>query len=108
VRTVLQGAMAKANIRLEAAGEPIIEHATNHSLRRSFCALLFASGASLPEVISAMGHTSPTLSLAVYAKAIVRQSDTTSRADQLLRDASRTVRAANPVSALGDATFAEN
>jgi hypothetical protein len=60
-------------------------------LRRSYCALLFASGATLPEVIASMGHESPTLSLAVSSKAITCQGDTTARADHLLRDASRAV-----------------
>lgn len=93
VRLALRRAVDRANVALAAAGELPIEGCTNHSLRRTFCALLFASGATLPEVIAQMGHTSPTLSLAIYSKAIVRQSDTTARADALLRGSGADVRA---------------
>jgi hypothetical protein len=60
---------------------------TNHSLRRTFCALLYEAGASPAYVMSQMGHTSATLALEVYAKMMERKRDVGARMDELVRGA---------------------
>jgi integrase len=45
---------------------------TPHSLRRTFASLLFAIGEPHPVVMVEMGHTSPTMTLGVYARAMRR------------------------------------
>lgn len=60
---------------------------TNHSLRRTFCALLYEAGASPAYVMSQMGHTSATLALEVYAKVMERKRDIGARMDELVRGA---------------------
>ncbi len=45
-----------------------------HSLRRTFASLLFALGESLPYVMAQMGHTTPNLTLAIYARRLRPQS----------------------------------
>jgi integrase len=46
---------------------------TPHSLRRTFASLLFALGEPPPYVTSQMGHTTPSLTLAIYAKEMHRR-----------------------------------
>jgi integrase len=66
---ILRPAIGRANTRLRDAGLPTIdERLTLHDLRRSCCSLLFASGASLPEVMERMRHRDESTTLRVYAK----------------------------------------
>ncbi|MGO9248529.1 MAG: hypothetical protein ACLP7W_08030, partial [Solirubrobacteraceae bacterium] len=48
---------------------------TPHSLRRTFCSLLYALGETPPVVMQEMGHTDPELALRVYAQAMRRGED---------------------------------
>jgi integrase len=71
---VLAKAVAKANERLERdEGAPIAVKLTPHSLRRTFASLLYALGEARPFVMRQMGHTSPSLALAVYAREMDRR-----------------------------------
>lgn len=71
---VLAKAVDKANERLERDGEALIAtKLTPHSLRRTFASLLYALGEAPPYVMRQMGHTSPNLALAVYARDMDRR-----------------------------------
>jgi len=60
--------------RTAASGSPTFpEGITPHSLRRTFASLLFAIGEPHPVVMVEMGHTSPTMTLGVYAQAMRRE-----------------------------------
>jgi integrase len=73
-RRVLAPAAALANERLEGASEPPLpEGLTLHSLRRTFASLLFALGEAPPYVMAQMGHTTPHLTLAIYAREMDRR-----------------------------------
>lgn len=68
-----KGAIAAANARLEAeALPPLPERLTPHSLRRTFCSLLYALGEDPGTVMDEMGHTDPALALRVYRQAMRR------------------------------------
>ncbi len=66
------GAVARACKRLEAAGLPPLPKLTPHSLRRTFCSLLYALGEDPGTVMDEMGHTDPALALRVYRQAMRR------------------------------------
>jgi len=67
---ILAPAIAAANELLAKHGaEPLPEGLTPHSLRRTFASVLFAIGEPHPYVIAQMGHTDPTMTLAIYARA---------------------------------------
>lgn len=85
-RQILDPAINRANVELEKAGRNPIEGVTNHSLRRTFCALLYEADASPAYVMSQMGHTDASLALEIYAKVMERQRDTGERVDALLRE----------------------
>jgi integrase len=69
-RQVLAPALERANEARAKAGRPPIARATCHDLRRTFCALAFAAGASPAAVMGVLGHTSASLSLEVYGKVV--------------------------------------
>jgi integrase len=72
-RRVLASAVTAGNRRLAKAGlDPMSEHITHHDLRRTFASILYALGADPPTVMEEMGHASPQLALAIYAKAMRR------------------------------------
>lgn len=84
-KRILQPAIERANVALEKAGRRPIEGVTNHSLRRTFCALLYEAGATPAYVMAQMGHTDAKLALEVYAKVMERKRDTGERMDALIR-----------------------
>jgi integrase len=69
---VLTKAVERANERLEDAGEPPLPALTPHGLRRSFASLLYGIGEPPPVVMAELGHTDPSLALAIYAAAMRR------------------------------------
>ena len=69
-RQILRPALDRANQARAKAGRPPIARASCHDLRRTFCALAFAAGASPAAVMNALGHTSASLSLEVYGKVV--------------------------------------
>jgi integrase len=65
------GAVGRANTRLEAEGlPPLPDRLTPHSLRRTFCSLLYALGEIPPVVMRQMGHTDPQLAIRVYEQSM--------------------------------------
>lgn len=64
---IANGALTKSGI------EPLPPHLTPHSLRRTFASLLFALGETPPYVMAQMGHTTPNLTLAIYARCMDRR-----------------------------------
>ncbi len=73
-----KGAVGRANANLAKRGlPPLPEHITPHSLRRTFCSLLYALGEPPTVVMDEMGHTDPGLALRVYAQAMRRGEDET-------------------------------
>jgi integrase len=70
---VLRATVKLAGERLEAGGlPPLPDKLTPHSLRRTFCSLLYALGEAPPVVMVEMGHTDPALALKVYAQVMRR------------------------------------
>jgi integrase len=68
-RGALSPAIERANERLaEQGSEPLPEGLSPHSMRRTFASLLYALGETPPYVMAQMGHTSPNLALAIYAR----------------------------------------
>jgi integrase len=67
------GAIGQANKQLEADGlPPLPAKLTPHSLRRTFCSLLYALGEDPGVVMDEMGHTDPGLALRVYRQSMRR------------------------------------
>jgi integrase len=54
---------------------PLPEGLTPHSLRRTFCSLLYALGEDPGVVMDEMGHTNPPLALRLYRQAMRRGED---------------------------------
>jgi integrase len=69
------GAVGRANTCLEAVGVPPLRKLTPHSLRRTFCSLLYALGEDPGTVMDEMGHANPELALRVYRQAMRRGED---------------------------------
>jgi integrase len=86
-RQILLPAITRANTELAKAGRSPIEGVTNHSLRRTFCALLYEAGATPAYVMAQMGHTDAGLALEIYTKVMERKRDTGARMDALIRGA---------------------
>ncbi|HEX4482395.1 MAG TPA: site-specific integrase [Solirubrobacteraceae bacterium] len=77
---VLAGAICRANQNLDVAGEPPLPSGlTPHSLRRTFCSLLYALGVDPGTVMDEMGHSDPGLALRVYRQAMRRDGVEISR-----------------------------
>jgi integrase len=73
-RRVLAKAIEKANEQLvEDEAEPLPAGLTPHSLRRTFASLLFALQEPPPYVMAQMGHTTPNLTLSIYARCMDRR-----------------------------------
>ena len=64
-----------ARTQLEAGLPPLPDKLTPHSLRRTFCSLLYALGEDPGVVMDEMGHTDPGLALRVYRQAMRRGED---------------------------------
>jgi integrase len=85
---VLLKAIARANEALATAGvEPLPDGLTPHSLRRTFASLLFAIGEPPPWVMKQMGHRTPNLTLAVYAREMDRRDGEPERLKALVEGA---------------------
>jgi len=103
---VLARAVEKASAKLVAAGRsPLPAGVTNHTLRRTFCALLYEAGASPAYAMSQMGHASATLALEIYAKVMERKRDTGERMDALLKAADWARMGTNGTEGPGDASL---
>jgi integrase len=82
---VLGGAVKRANEKLGEQGRAPIVGCTNHTLRRTCCALLYAAGASPAYVMAMLGHESASLSLEMYAAVVVNDPTMGARVDAILR-----------------------
>ncbi len=72
-KRVLKPSVALADKRREGVDlPPLPERLTPHSLRRTFCSLLYALGETPPVVMQEMGHTDAKLALNVYAQVMRR------------------------------------
>ena len=79
------GAVGRANTKLEAEGlPPLPGRITPHSLRRTFCSLLYALGEDPGTVMDEMGHTDPELALRVYRQAMRRDEQERARLQALV------------------------
>lgn len=85
---VLAAAVRRANATLAEADEnPLPDHLTPHSLRRTFASILYAIGRQPPEVMVEMGHTDPALALRIYAHAMRFDGDVKARLQALVEGA---------------------
>jgi integrase len=74
-RRVLGPAVSRANEKLAGLREePIPAGTTPHSLRRTFASILVARGDDPAYAMSQLGHTSPHLTLALYARSMQRRN----------------------------------
>lgn len=74
VEARLKAAIKRANERLDELGiAPISERVTPHSLRRTYASLRFAVGDDPVYVSEQLGHTKPSFSMEVYARAVKRR-----------------------------------
>lgn len=71
---MLAPAAERASAAMEEADvEPLPDGLTPHSLRRTFASILIAKGEDPAYVMTQMGHTSPNLTLSLYARAMQRR-----------------------------------
>lgn len=99
-RRVLAKAIEQANKQLiENDVEPLPEGLTPHSLRRTFASLLFAIGETPPYVMAQMGHTTASLTLAIYARQMNRRDGEPKRLKALVEGHTYTPSSTRPVSA---------
>jgi integrase len=94
---VLKAAVKRASENLEGAElPPLPSGLTPHSLRRTFCSLLYALGEDPGVVMDEMGHADPALALRVYRQSMRRGEDekaalrALAEGDYLAVDGSRT------------------
>jgi hypothetical protein len=72
---VLAKAVERADEILTKAGlSALPEGLTLHALRRTFCSVLLALNKPAPDVMAAMGHDDPKVTLGIYAK-VMRASE---------------------------------
>lgn len=67
---IVNAAVAEANDVREANGQLPLPRVTPHGLRRTAASLWAALDWPMPDTMRALGHTSPTLTLSVYAQAM--------------------------------------
>jgi integrase len=93
---VLRAAVRAASEALEADGlPPLPAKITPHSLRRTFCSLLYALGEDPGVVMDEMGHTDPALALRVYRQAMRRGEDEKAALRELVEGATSEANGAN-------------
>jgi integrase len=84
-RRFLAPSVKRASEMLSEHGrEPIRQHVTPHSLRRTFISLLLATGADVPYVMAQAGHNDPKVTLAIYASVITSKTDYGAALDDLV------------------------
>jgi integrase len=103
-RRVLNQAIKHANAQLATNdSEPLPDGLTPHSLRRTFASLLFAIGETPPYVMAQMGHTTPNLTLAIYARQMDRRDGEPGRLRKLVDGRQRNVQLTVHLAAQADA-----
>jgi len=82
---ILAKAVERANEQLGREGVELLpDRLTPHSLRRTFASLLFALGETPPYVMQQIGHTTPNLTLAIYARQMDRRDGEPERLNALV------------------------
>jgi len=86
---VLAPAVRRADEARRQRGLPALpERLTPHALRRTYISLMLEAGASIPYVMAQVGHTSPDVTLRIYAQVLNRSRRHVGAAfDQLMKDA---------------------
>ena len=86
VRTrVLAKAVERANVSLAARELPTLpDRLTPHSLRRSFVSLLVALNEPTTDIMREAGHTSPNVTLGIYARVMSRTEGERERLRELI------------------------
>jgi len=69
----------RANAKLAERGEPPLPRITPHSLRHTWCSVMFAIGEPLPNVLADGGWADPSLPLRIYAHSMRRDPDENAR-----------------------------
>ncbi|HEV7492526.1 tyrosine-type recombinase/integrase [Baekduia sp.] len=97
-RRVLARAVELANASLlERELDPLPERLTPHGLRRTFASLLFAIGEPPPRVMGQMGHTTPALTLAIYAREMDRRDGEPERLRALVQGTGLALETSTPL-----------
>jgi Phage integrase family len=87
---VLRPAVSRANkIRSGRRAPGLPKRVTPHTLRRTYITLMFEAGASVPYVMSQVGHADSATTLEVYSQVLKRRERRTvgEAFDRLMRDA---------------------
>jgi integrase len=87
---VLRPAVRRANeIRVSRRSACLPDRVTPHTLRRTYITLMFEAGASVPYVMSQVGHADSATTLEVYSQVLKRRERGTlgEAFDRLMRDA---------------------
>jgi integrase len=93
---IIVPAVEAANANLAKRALPTLPHLTPHSLRRTFASLLYALGESPAVVMAEMGHTSPAMALAMYARVMRRGEGETAQLRALVDGEFRHIKAHEP------------
>jgi integrase len=86
-KRMLTKAVDRANETVAKTDTELMPRLTPHSLRRTFASLLYALGETPPYVMGQMGHTSPNLALAIYARQMNRRDGEPERLKALVEGA---------------------
>jgi integrase len=85
IRTsIIAPVKAKANALLGARGAPAIGHLTPHTLRRTFASQLAEIGLPPRRCMYLLGHSDPTMTMAVYQQVLDVADGAVSTLEQLL------------------------
>ena len=87
VRRMLTAVCERANANLAEQGEPALPKITPHSLRRTWCSVMFALGESLPDVMADGGWIDPKVPLTIYAHSMRRDPEESARLKALVEGA---------------------
>ena len=98
---VLAKALERANANLAADGSGSLPHLTPHSCRRTYASIRYALGASPADVMAELGHTNPSLALAVYAQAMRMSDQERARLRRLVEGAATSTASGEPPSQPG-------
>jgi integrase len=103
-RRVLAKAVELANEQLD---DELPDGLTPQSLRRTFASLLYALGEAPPYVMAQMGHTTPHLALAVYAREMDRRDGEPERLRALVQGEDWAPMGTSDVQAVADGLHAD-
>jgi integrase len=85
VRRLMAAVCERANANLADADHPPLPPITPHSLRRTWCSVMFALGESIPNVMADGGWANPNLPLRIYAQTMRRDPGENARLKALVQ-----------------------